>query len=81
MGSTRLPNKVMSLLNGVPMIALLLARLSKAKNIDQIVLATSDDPKNQPLVEHVETLGYGTFQGSENDVLERFVQAARKIRC
>ena len=68
----------MSLLNGVPMIALLLARLSKAKNINQIVLATSDDPKNQPLVEHVKTLGYGTFQGSENDVLERFVQAARK---
>jgi glutamate-1-semialdehyde 2,1-aminomutase len=78
MGSTRLPNKVMSLLNGVPMMALLLARLSKAKNIDQIVLATSDDPKNQPLVEHVKTLGYGTFQGGENDVLERFVQASRK---
>jgi glutamate-1-semialdehyde 2,1-aminomutase len=77
-GSTRLPNKVMSLLNGVPMIALLLARLSKAKNIDQIVLATSDDPKNQPLVEHVKALGYGIFQGSENDVLARFVQAARK---
>ena len=68
----------MSLVNGVPMIALLLARLSKAKKIDQIVLATSDDPKNQPLAEHVKALGYGIFQGSENDVLDRFVQAARK---
>lgn len=79
MGSTRLPNKVMSLVNGVPMIELLLARLSRATKIDQIVLATSDDPKNQPLAEHVKALGYGTFQGSENDVLDRFVQAARKF--
>ena len=78
MGSTRLPNKVMSLVNGVPMIELLLARLTKAKKIDRIVLATSDDPKNQPLTEHVKALGYGTFEGSENDVLDRFVQAARK---
>jgi len=78
MGSTRLPNKVMSLVSGVPMIELLLARLSKAKKIDQIVLATSDDPKNQPLVDHVKALGYGTFQGSENDVLDRFVQAAQQ---
>ena len=68
----------MSLVAGVPMIELLLARLSRAKKIDQIVLATSDDPKNQPLAEHVKVLGYGTFQGSENDVLDRFVQAARK---
>jgi glutamate-1-semialdehyde 2,1-aminomutase len=78
MGSTRLPNKVMSLLNGMPMIELLLARLSKAKKIDQIVLATSSDPKNQPLVEHVRTLGFACVQGSENDVLDRFVIAAQK---
>ena len=77
MGSTRLPNKVMRLVNGVPMIELLLARLSRSKKIDQIVLATSEDPINQPLVEYVKAFGYGTFQGSENDVLDRFVQAAR----
>ena len=41
MGSTRLPNKVMKLINGVPMIELLLSRLSNSKRIDEIVLATS----------------------------------------
>ena len=77
MGSKRFPNKVMKLILGVPMIELLLDRLSKSKEVDQIILATSQDPKNLPLVEHVRSLGYSVFQGSENDVLDRYYQAAR----
>jgi glutamate-1-semialdehyde 2,1-aminomutase len=78
MGSTRLPNKVMKPIGGIPMIELLLSRLSKSKELDQIVVATSVDERNLPLVEHVQNLGYACEQGSENDVLDRFVQAARK---
>ena len=76
MGSTRFPNKVMKPINGVPMIELLLSRLSHAKEIDQIVLATSVEPNNIALAEHVRNLGYACELGSENDVLERYVQAA-----
>ncbi len=78
MGSTRLPNKVMKPIGGIPMIELLLSRLSRAKELDQIVVATSVDERNRLLVEHVQKLGYACEQGSENDVLDRFVQAARK---
>ena len=78
MGSTRLPNKVMKPIRGVPMIELLLSRLARAKEVDQIVLATSVDPRNLPLAEHVRALGYVCEQGSENDVLERYVQAAER---
>lgn len=78
MGSTRLPNKVMKLINGKPMIELLLSRLSQAKLVNKIVVATTTDKKNMPLVEHVAGLGYACEQGSENDVLERYLQAARK---
>ena len=81
MGSTRLPNKVMKPIGGIPMIELLLSRLSMAKELDQIIVATSVDVRNQPLVEHVQKLGYACEQGSENDVLERFVQAARKHKA
>jgi glutamate-1-semialdehyde 2,1-aminomutase len=77
MGSTRFPNKVMQPILGVPMIELLLSRLSRARTISQILLATSTDPQNQPLVDHVRKLGYDVFQGSESDVLDRFYQAAR----
>ncbi|WP_029363466.1 aminotransferase class III-fold pyridoxal phosphate-dependent enzyme [Herbaspirillum lusitanum] len=77
MGSTRLPNKVMKPMDGVPMIELLLARLSRSEEIDQIVVATSVDERNRPLVDHVRRLGYACEQGSEDDVLERFVDAAK----
>jgi glutamate-1-semialdehyde 2,1-aminomutase len=77
MGSTRLPNKVMKPIGGIPMIELLLSRLARAREVDQVVVATSIDERNQPLVEHVRKLGFACEQGSENDVLDRFIQAAR----
>lgn len=77
MGSSRLPGKVMKPIQGIPMIELLLKRLARSKEIDQIVVATSEDQRNRPLVEHVRKLGYVCEQGSENDVLERYLQAAR----
>ena len=77
MGSTRLPNKVMKPIGGIPMIEMLLSRLSQSTEVDQIVVATSVDECNQPLVEHVRSLGYACELGSENDVLDRYVQAAR----
>jgi len=77
MGSTRLPNKVMKPIGGIPMIELLLSRLSRAREVDQIVVATSVDERNQPMAEHVRKLGFACERGSENDVLDRFVQAAR----
>ena len=81
MGSTRLPGKVMKKIGGTPMIEVLLARLSKAKEVDQIVVATSTSCRNLPLVEHVQRLGFACEQGSENDVLDRYVQAARKYNA
>jgi glutamate-1-semialdehyde 2,1-aminomutase len=81
MGSTRLPNKVMKLINGVPMIELLLRRLDCAKNVDEIVLATSTGEKNVPLVEHVEKLGFFCISGSESDVLDRYINAARQAHA
>lgn len=77
MSSTRFPNKVMRTIFGKPMIELLLHRLSKAAAIDHIVLATSKQPANQPLVDHVKKLGFDVYQGSEDNVLERYYEAAK----
>ncbi|MES2975047.1 MAG: aminotransferase class III-fold pyridoxal phosphate-dependent enzyme [Pseudomonadota bacterium] len=76
MGSTRLPDKVMLPVGGVPMIELLLSRLSRARRVDSIVLATSTDPRNDPLARHVRSLGYEVYHGSEGDVLDRYYRAA-----
>lgn len=81
MGSTRLPNKVMKSINGSPMIELLLARLSRSRKVDQIVLATSTDSRNEPLAVHVQKLGYLVVRGSENDVLQRYLDAAQQAQA
>jgi len=77
MGSTRLPNKVMKLINGKPMIEILFARLARSKKIHQLVLATSINPKDDTLAEQVLKLGYVSYRGSEDDVLNRYYHAAK----
>ena len=78
MGSSRLPGKVLKLINGIPVIELLLLRLSKSKLVDQIVVATSDTDTDIRLAGYVRKLGFSCSQGSENDVLERFYDAAKQ---
>lgn len=77
MGSTRLPGKVMKQINGIPMIELLLTRLSRAREVDEIVIATSLQSDNSSMVSHVKALGFACVQGSEHDVLDRYIVAAR----
>ncbi len=81
MGATRLPNKLMKLIGGVPMIELLLSRLSLATEVNQIIVATSVDGRNQPLVDQARRLGFECIQGSENDVLDRYLQAAKAAKA
>ena len=77
MTSTRLPGKVMKPINtDIPMIKVLLSRLSQSKDVDKIILATSTNTADKPLVEYVSKLGYSVFLGSENDVLDRYYHAA-----
>ncbi|MFH0780873.1 MAG: aminotransferase class III-fold pyridoxal phosphate-dependent enzyme [Pseudomonadota bacterium] len=81
MGSTRLPNKVLLPICGIPMIEILLKRLASAQRIDQIVLATSMDPCNIPLADYARDLGFTVFQGSEDDVLDRYYQTAKQVEA
>jgi glutamate-1-semialdehyde 2,1-aminomutase len=78
MGSMRFPQKVMQPVCGTPLIGLLLERLSLARRIDAIVLATSDDPRNEPLARYVRELGHAVYRGSEHDVLDRYYRAAQE---
>jgi len=80
MGSTRFPNKMMKLINGTPMIGLLIKRLSASRKIDEIVLATSVAPENNPMADYVAGLGHTVYRGSEDDVLSRYYESA-KLAC
>src|SRR5271166_2245565 len=75
-GSTRLPNKVLMDIAGQPMFSRVVQRARQAKTLSEVVLATSTDPRNEPLVSLATRLGVRFCRGSEHDVLNRFVDAA-----
>ena len=81
LGSTRLPNKVLAPIGDIPLIEFLLSRLSKSERVSKIVLATSTNQINDQLAEVVQNLGYQVVRGSENDVLQRYVDAAHATKA
>ena len=68
----------MKLIQDTPMIEILIKRLSKSKLINQIIVATSINDENTPLVNHLESLNIECEIGSEEDVLSRYYNAAKK---
>ena len=80
-GSIRLLGKVLKEINGKSLIEILLQRLSQSKKIDKIILATPISSENDVLANMIEKLGYDVFRGSENDVLGRYYEAAKKYKA
>ena len=78
MGSSRLPGKVMKSIQDMPMIEILIKRLSKSKLVHQIIVATSTNDENTPLVNHLESMNIKCEIGSEENVLSRYYNAAKK---
>ena len=76
-GSVRLPNKALKKLGGDPIISWVIERTLLTAGIDQVVLATSTKSKDDVLVELAEDLGVTVFRGDEDDVLDRYFQAAK----
>jgi spore coat polysaccharide biosynthesis protein SpsF len=72
MGSSRLPGKVLREVLGFPLILLTLKRLEKSREIDKLILATSDKISDNPLHEIVKGEGFEVFRGDEENVLKRY---------
>ncbi|MEC5162231.1 spore coat polysaccharide biosynthesis protein SpsF [Janthinobacterium sp. CG_23.3] len=78
--STRLPQKVLKPILGVPMLAHQIARVQRATLIDRLIVATSSDSSDEPLQRLCGQLRVECFRGSLNDVLDRYYQAALPLR-
>lgn len=79
MGSSRLPGKVLKEVNSLPLLKIHLDRISNCKNVDKIIVATTTSDADDILVEKVLKWGYEVVRGSENDVLDRYFQAAKAL--
>ncbi len=75
MTSTRFPGKVLAPLLGEPMILRQLERVTRSTLLDGLIVATSTDPSDDPLVEVLRSAGYTVFRGPLDDVLARFIGA------
>jgi spore coat polysaccharide biosynthesis protein SpsF len=79
MGSTRFPGKSVRLLNGLSILEHIIIRLQQVPEIDQIQLATTEAETEASLIEIAQKHKVAVFQGSDEDVLKRFVQAGEAI--
>lgn len=76
MGSERLPGKSMMDLAGEPLVGRILERVKRCKSLDKIVLAIPDTDENNPLRETANEYNVKVFAGAEDDLVERYYQAA-----
>ncbi|MBD3257708.1 NTP transferase domain-containing protein [candidate division GN15 bacterium] len=76
MTSSRLPGKVLKEVLGKPLLAYQLERLLSSRKADDIVLATTVNLTDQPLVDFCRSRGISFYRGSEQDVLARYYEAA-----
>jgi len=81
MSSSRLPGKSMLLLADKPLVYRMVERLKKCKRVDEIVIATSDQPEDQVLVDLAKELEVSYFKGNLLDVRDRYLKAAKKFQA
>ena len=78
-GSTRLPNKVLMNLSGKPQLQWVIERVGKSRYIDEVMVVTSIEKNNLPIVRVCADLNVRIGIGSEEDVLDRYYQIAKLI--
>lgn len=79
-GSSRLPGKVLRDISGKTALERMLDRVSRSEKIDEIIVATTLNKEDVPIVNLVSSLGYRVFAGSSDDVLDRYYQAAKLVK-
>jgi spore coat polysaccharide biosynthesis protein SpsF len=79
MGSTRLPGKILKTVKGKTLLEYQIERVKQAKTIDQIIIATTVKKSEQPIIELCEKQGIDYYRGSEQDVLSRYYETAKKF--
>jgi len=74
-GSTRLPGKVLLPLAGRPLLQRMLERVLAARTPSAVVVATTTDQADAPIVSIAETAGVECFRGHPTDLVDRHYRA------
>ena len=79
MGSSRFPGKSLAEIAGKPILWYLFRQLAFCRTIDDVVLATTASPIDDPLAAYGENQNWRVFRGSEDDVLDRYYRAMMSL--
>ncbi|OCS89629.1 cytidylyltransferase domain-containing protein [Caryophanon latum] len=77
-GSSRLPAKVLKRLGDADVLSYDIARCRAIQGVDEVIIATSDLPQDDAIAKWCEEHHVACFRGSEEDVLDRYVQCAKQ---
>jgi spore coat polysaccharide biosynthesis protein SpsF (cytidylyltransferase family) len=81
LNSTRLPKKVLTRINGIPLLEYLLNRLTKNFDKSQIFIATSNQHEDNPIHQYCINNDFFVFRGLLMNVAKRMLDAAKKINA
>ena len=81
MASTRLPGKMLADIDGQPMLWHVVNRTRRSSLVDRLIVATSVNSGDDPIVQFCARNNIDCFRGSEDDVLDRFYQAAKYYKA
>ncbi len=79
-GSSRLPSKVLCKFGSKTDLEWVIERVEKSKYVDEVMVATTLNREDIPIVNLVAKNGYRVFAGDSDDVLDRYYQAAKLIK-
>lgn len=80
-GSTRLPGKVLMMLDGRSVLSHVLERCKAIPGADVVCCAVSETLDSAPVAAEAQTAGVSVFRGSETDVLGRYLGAAEQVKA
>lgn len=78
MGSERLPGKIMKVVKDKTILEHVVERVSQAKLIDEIIIATTTNQADDEIEALCKKLSIKLFRGNEHDVLSRYYFAAKQ---
>lgn len=81
MSSRRFPGKVLAPFRGEPIVLHVVRAAAAVVGDANVVVATSDDGSDDPLVAYLSSIGVACFRGPQDDVVERFRLCARVHPC
>lgn len=77
LSSSRFPGKMLSYIKGEHLIDFVFKRCSESTRADSVAVITSGDKSDNALYEHCLSQGFPVFRGSLDNVLDRYITAAK----